>query len=212
MFAYWGPTEMVHTLDKKVAFIANEAAERFGSACGRLDKSVQARDRVVSRHLQPVARGHLGIRSPVGPRNRSHEHRDEAFDQSRSLALFAMVGGKSIGAVFAIPDYNPRIKKIDGRLFPFGVFKLLSKRQGFDRFRVISANVLPEYQRWGVGLVLLRNLVPKVLSSGLKEAEFSWVLESNHLSRRSLEKGGAPVGKNLPDVRPARRRSRTGRA
>ena len=105
--------------------------------------------------------------------------------------MVASVEGKPIGAVFAIPDYNPRIKEIDGRLFPFGFLKLLSKRRPFRRFRVISANVIPEYQRWGVGLVLLRSLIPKILEAKLEEAEFSWVLESNHLSRRSLEKGGA---------------------
>ncbi len=107
------------------------------------------------------------------------------------LAMVASVEGKPIGAVFALPDYNPRIKEIDGRLFPFGFLKLLSKRRPFRRFRVISANVIPEYQRWGVGLVLLRSLIPKILEAKLEEAEFSWVLESNHLSRRSLEKGGA---------------------
>jgi len=34
-------------------------------------------------------------------------------------------------------------------------------------------------------------LVPAVMNWGIQEAEFSWVLESNSLSRGSLEKGGA---------------------
>src|SRR6185369_3219612 len=72
------------------------------------------------------------------------------------LAMSAVVDGQTVGAVFGIPDYNPRIKEIDGRLFPFGFLKLINHRRGFDRFRVISANVLPEYQRWGLGLVLLK--------------------------------------------------------
>jgi len=50
---------------------------------------------------------------------------------------------------------------------------------------------LPEYQMLGLGLVLLNGLVPKVLESGINDAEFSWVLESNSFSRGSLEKGGA---------------------
>ena len=56
-----------------------------------------------------------------------------------------------------------------------GIFKLLSKRQPFRRLRVLSANVLPEYQNWGIGLVLLKGLVPKLLSSGIEEIEFSWI-------------------------------------
>ncbi len=84
-----------------------------------------------------------------------------------------------------------RIRLIDGRLFPFGFVRLLRRKDRIKRIRVISANVLPEYQRLGLGLVLLHGLVPKVVQWGIQEAEFSWVLESNSLSRRSLEKGGA---------------------
>jgi len=40
-------------------------------------------------------------------------------------------------------------------------------------------------------LILLRALVPKALDWGMQECEFSWVAESNHLSRGALEKGGA---------------------
>jgi hypothetical protein len=106
------------------------------------------------------------------------------------LALIIEVDGKPAGAVLGVPDYNPRIKKIDGRIFPFGWMTLLS-RKPFKRFRAIATTVLPEYQMWGVSLVLLAGLVPKVLKAGLHEAEFSWVAESNHLSRSSLERGGA---------------------
>ncbi len=111
------------------------------------------------------------------------------------LALVAEVAGKPIGAVFGLLDYNPRIKQIDGRLFPFGFIRLLSNRRALKRMRVISANVVPEYQRWGVGLVLLAGLVPKILEWGIQEVEFSWVLESNQLSRGSLERGGAALSK-----------------
>lgn len=44
-------------------------------------------------------------------------------------------------------------------------------------------------------IVLLGALVPKVLEFGIQEAEFSWVLETNTLSRASLEKGGAKLYK-----------------
>ena len=99
------------------------------------------------------------------------------------------------GAVFGLLDYNPRVKKIDGRLFPFGFIKLLRNRKAIKRVRLVSTNVLPEYQRWGVGLVLMSRLVPEIFKWGIEIAEFSWVLESNHLSRATLERGGAKVDK-----------------
>ena len=43
--------------------------------------------------------------------------------------------------------------------------------------------------------VLHAALVPRLYNWGMKEVEFSWVLESNHLSKRTLERGGALVTK-----------------
>ena len=55
--------------------------------------------------------------------------------------------------------------------------------------------MLPEFQRWGLGVVILARLVPIALEWGIEEAEFSWVLESNHLSFKSLKRGGAKLTK-----------------
>ena len=111
------------------------------------------------------------------------------------LALVAEVEGRPIGTVFCLLDYNPRIKAINGRLFPFGFLKLLWNKKAIKRMRAISTNVIPEYQAWGVGLVLHAALVPRLFDWGMQEVEFSWVLESNHLSKRTLERGGALVTK-----------------
>jgi len=91
--------------------------------------------------------------------------------------------------------FSSRIKEIDGRLFPFGFLKLLSKKHNIKRVRLISTNVVPEFQKWGIGIVLLVSLIPKGLDMGMAEAEFSWVSEANVLARGSLEKGGARLSK-----------------
>jgi GNAT superfamily N-acetyltransferase len=107
------------------------------------------------------------------------------------LTLIAEVDGQGVGAVIGLPDYNPRIKRIDGRLFPFGFIHLLRNRTAMKRLRVLSIAVVPEYQRWGLGLVLMRSLVPKALDIGIEDAEFSWISETNDMARLGLEKGGA---------------------
>jgi GNAT superfamily N-acetyltransferase len=111
------------------------------------------------------------------------------------MAVIAEVDGQPVGAIIGLPDYNPRIKEIGGRLFPFGVFRLLSKKRDIKRLRVLSINVVPEYQRWGLGLVLMKALSPKGIELGFEEAEFSWISEDNDLARLGLEKGGAKVYK-----------------
>ena len=111
------------------------------------------------------------------------------------LALVAEVNGEPIGACFGLLDYNPRIKKINVRLLPFGFLRLIGNRHAIKKMRVISINVVPEYQRWGLGIVLLGGLIEPMQKWGMEEVEFSWVLESNTLSRGSLEKGGAKLDK-----------------
>lgn len=111
------------------------------------------------------------------------------------LAVAAEVDGQVVGVAFCLPDFNTRIREIDGKLFPFGFIHLLRRKSDIKRVRVISTNVIPEYQRYGIGLTLMHGLVPKAMDWGLQEAEFSWVLESNSLSRGALSKGGAKITK-----------------
>ena len=107
----------------------------------------------------------------------------------------AEIDGKPVGTMFGLLDYNPRIKAMNGKLFPFGFLKLLRKRKELRKVRLISTNVLPEYQSWGIGLALVARLVPDALKWGIEQAEFSWVLESNDLSYKTLKKGGAKITK-----------------
>ena len=195
LYAFYGHVDMLAKLDKKLRYIADEAAERFGVKIRPLNKAKFRAEieMFLDIYNQSLARTWGFV--PIGNREIKVMSASLKHLIIPELALVAEVDGKPIGALFGLPDYNPRIKQINGRLFPFGIFTLLSKRRGFNRFRVISANVVPEYQMWGVGLVLLKNLLQPVLDSGIQEAEFSWVLESNHLSRASLEKGGALLDK-----------------
>ena len=105
------------------------------------------------------------------------------------------VEGKPVGAAFSLLDYNARIKQIDGKLFPFGFIRLLWNRRQIKRLRLISSNVVPEWQKWGLGLVAMGDLLPRALEWGMEEGEFSWVLESNHLSYKTLKRGGAKITK-----------------
>jgi hypothetical protein len=107
------------------------------------------------------------------------------------MTSIAEIDGRAVGAGFGLLDYNQIIKKIDGRLFPLGWLKLMTGKRKIDRLRVISTNVLPEYQKWGLGLVTLAHVLPGAIAFGIKIGEFSWVLESNSLSRGTIERGGA---------------------
>ncbi len=213
LFAFWGQIEMLKDLDKKMAFIIEETKRRF---------KVNLRHMERARFNQEV-RVFLDIynRSLVGTWGFAPMSEAEVDHMAESLrhlivpelTAIAEVDGVPVGVTFGLLDYNPRIKKIDGRLFPFGFLRLLTNKRALTSVRIIATNVVPEYQKWGLGLTLLAKLVPSALAWGIKEAEFSWVAESNHLSYKSLKRGGAKITKSYriydweapasPDGRPA---------
>ena len=195
MYAFWGEVGMLQTIDSKLGVMIQGVKERFGVTVRPLDRS-RFDDEV--RMFLDIYNSSLGGTWGFVPLS-SGEVKHMAASLKHlivpELAMVAEVGGKPIGTVFCLLDYNPRIKAIDGRLFPFGFVRLLWNKKGIKRMRAISTNVVPEYQAWGVGLVLMGALVQPVLDWGMKEVEFSWVLESNHLSKRTLERGGAKITK-----------------
>ena len=191
LYAYWGRRDMLPKIQGKLKPIALQIIERYGVHLRPLDKSRFLED--VEEFLSVYNRALANTWGfvPMSPAEIRHTAKGLQHLMVPELAVAAEVDGKMVGASFALPDYNPRIKQIDGRLYPLGFLRLLRNRHKIKRVRIISTNVIPEYQRMGVGLVLMHGLVPMAMKWDLQEAEFSWVLESNMLSRGSLEKGGA---------------------
>ena len=111
------------------------------------------------------------------------------------FAAFAVVDGVAVGAVLALLDYNQIIRRLNGRLLPFGIFRILWGRKRINVARAMAVTMLPEYQQSGLGIVLLDRLVESAKPWGLKGWEFSWVLESNEASRGSLRRAGTKLAK-----------------
>jgi GNAT superfamily N-acetyltransferase len=195
LYAFWGKTSMLASLDTKLAVMVEGVRERFGVTVRQLDRRRFTEEvRMFLDIYNASLAGTWGF-VPLSAAEVDHMAKSLKHLIVPELALVAEVDGRPVGTVFCLLDYNPRIKAINGRLFPFGFLKLLWNKHGIKRMRAISTNVVPEFQAWGVGLVLMAALVEPVLAWGMEEAEFSWVLDSNHLSKRTLQRGGAIVTK-----------------
>ncbi len=195
LYAFWGHIDMISGLDRKLWFIANEAKERFNVKLRPMDRRhFRAEVEMFLRVYNASLVGTWGF-APMSPGEIKELAKGLKQLIAPELAIVAEVDGEPIGACLGLLDYNPRVKAIGGRLFPFGFIRLLANKHAIKKMRVISINVVPEYQRWGLGVVLLGGLIEPIQKWGMHEAEFSWVLESNTLSRGSLEKGGAKLDK-----------------
>lgn len=195
MYAFWGNIEMLPKLQAKLQPVAEQIIERYNVVTRPLDRKRFRED--VTAFLEIYNRALVNTWGFVPMTKAEIDHTADALKHLivPELAVGAEVDGRMVGATFALPDYNPRIKAIDGRLLPFGFVRLLMNKNAIKRVRIISTNVLPEYQRMGIGLVLMNGLLPAAMRWNLEEAEFSWVLESNSLSRGALQKGGAIITK-----------------
>ena len=195
MYAFYGHMDMIDTLDSKLQYIIEGAKERFDVKMRTLNKRRFREE--VRMFLDIYNRSLLGTWGfvPLAASEIEHMSASLRWLIIPELTTVAEVEGKQVAAVFGLLDYNHVIRQMDGRLFPLGFLTLLSKRRTITKARIMAANVLPEFQKWGLGLLLLDELLPYSLKWGLQEVEFSWVLESNHLSRSSLERGGAILQK-----------------
>ena len=195
LYAFWGHMDMLPAISNKLRPVAEQIVERYNVKRRSLDRSRFKEDVRMFLSLYNRSLANTWGFVPMTPGEVEHMAEGLRHLIVPEMTVAAEIDGQVVGVAFGLPDYNPRIKEIDGRLFPFGFFHLLRNRRAIKKIRLISTNVIPEYQRYGIGLVLMQGLVPKALEWGLQEAEFSWVLESNSLSYGSLKKGGAKITK-----------------
>ena len=110
-------------------------------------------------------------------------------------ALMAEVHDEPVGFALALPDYNQALKHVNGRLFPFGIFKLLWYRRKIDQLRVFTLGLKPDYRRKGIDALFYLHMFENGLAAGIHQAEAGWILEDNWGMRRGLERMGAYVFK-----------------
>lgn len=190
MYAFAGYIDMLPRIMEKYNKTTRQIRERFNVKTRPMD--TKQMDREIRLFLDVYNRS---ICNTWGYVPMSKEELDQEVAGLKlllvpELAVAAEIDGKVVGALFCLPDFNPRIRAIKGKVLPFGWMKLLWNKRGIKEIRSISANVLPEYQMMGIPLVMLDDFVPLAEKWGLTKAEFSWVLESNAYSRGSLEKAG----------------------
>jgi GNAT superfamily N-acetyltransferase len=111
------------------------------------------------------------------------------------IVYMAEDNGKPVGFSLAVPDMNQALKHANGRLFPFGLLKILWHKRKIDGVRAIIMGVIPEYQRRGIDTVFYWETYQHAVAKGYKWGEFSWILDSNTMMNRASKLVGAHIYK-----------------
>ncbi len=106
---------------------------------------------------------------------------------------FYEIDGEPAGFIVMLPDINEAIHDLNGKILPFGWAKLLwrLKVKGPSRARVPLMGVRKKFARDRRGMMapfFLSDAVRReAVKRGLRQAEYSWILEDNHAMRHILE-------------------------
>jgi len=106
------------------------------------------------------------------------------------LVLFAEMNGEPVGCAVSIPDVNQVLKRMNGRLFPFGIFHFLRRRQIISRTRMLMLGVLPSVRRLGLYPLLIAEAAERTARRGYRHAEVGWTLEDNTLINAGIAAAG----------------------
>ncbi len=111
------------------------------------------------------------------------------------LCLIAEVGDEPAGFSLALPDLNQALTRLNGRLLPFGIFKLLWYGRKIDGLRVIAMGVKKEFRHMGIDTCFYHETYLRGYAKGIVRGEMSWVLEDNALMNRALVNMGLKLYK-----------------
>jgi GNAT superfamily N-acetyltransferase len=99
--------------------------------------------------------------------------------------------GEPIGMSVTLPDYNQVIKRMNGKLLPFGWFKYLYFKKKIDAVRLFALMVVPEYHRKGVSAALYKYSMEAAKERGFVGGDASTIHEFNvRIYNDALGSGG----------------------
>jgi hypothetical protein len=194
---HWG----LHTSDRqermnpKLPRIAERAQTRYGIRIRSMSR----------RRLRKDLDIFAAIYSAAWSRNWGYQPYDEhdladmainyqlVFD--RRWFLVAENENGPVGVTITIPDINQVLRRMKGRLLPFGWWHYLNRKRIITRIRIGFLGVLPEYELTGAGALLYLYHFRRAGEAGTPYGEAGWILESNHAMNHSLEVMGGRIVK-----------------
>ncbi|MFT4203958.1 MAG: hypothetical protein QM610_08595 [Chitinophagaceae bacterium] len=134
---------------------------------------------------------------PLTENEFNHVAKDLKMIVNLDFCYVAEMDDEIIGICIAIPNVNEIQQKIKrGRLFPTGLFKLLTQMKNLTSFRIMILGVLEEYRKLGIEACFYAHLMrsadkyPKI-----NRIEASWILEQNMMMNRAVLDIGGKVYK-----------------
>lgn len=107
------------------------------------------------------------------------------------------------GFVLGVPNMDPGFRAANGRLLPFGVFRIQGAARRSKQFDLLLVAVKPRYWRVGLTALLGAELIESVHAAGLRMGDSHLILETNARTRAEMERLGGRLSKRYRIFRKA---------
>ncbi|HVF77630.1 MAG TPA: hypothetical protein VNA28_04990 [Solirubrobacteraceae bacterium] len=134
---------------------------------------------------------------PYGPSDLKHYAEELQLVFDKHWFMLAEKDGETIGIAITVPDINQVLKKMNGRVLPFGWWHFLRRGRIIDRVRVGFLGVKPEYQHTGTAARFYVEHFDMAKVRPQKWGEMGWILETNRSMNRGMEAMGGRVVKRF---------------
>jgi hypothetical protein len=112
------------------------------------------------------------------------------------LAFFIYYEDEPAGVCVVLPDINPLLKRLNGRIGLLGLLKILIYRREITGLRGLLFGIKEKYRQLGLPILALRHLYDVVRKKEkYRYLEMGWTLEDNESINFLIEEGGARIHK-----------------
>jgi len=105
--------------------------------------------------------------------------------------------GQLVGFAVGIPDPSPGIKACRGRLYPFGIFKLLREIKKSKKLLMMLGGIRKEFRGNGFDVLMGARILQEGIKNGMETIDSHLVLEDNLKMRGEYERIGCEVVKRF---------------
>lgn len=177
--------------------LIHDAAEKSRSEHGVELRSVRRRDldedfRKLMEVYNEAWRTNWGF-VPITDEERRFQTQNLKPVLNENWMMAAEKDGEVIAGAITLPDINQVLRKMNGRLLPFGWWHFLTGRRKIDRVRVFALGVKPEWQHTGTAAAMFVRHVETAAWTPQKGGHMGWILETNDPMNRAMEGMGGRV-------------------
>ena len=103
------------------------------------------------------------------------------------FAIFAEKDGKTVGFIISIPDINPSLRILNGRLYPWRLFRFMKEVKKTQRVRTVIMGVLPEYRGHHIDDIFYLKTIEQGILLDFWESDCSLIAETNKKMIHALQ-------------------------